>query len=303
LKAEAQGKGFHGSKQMAEPGFDEFAPWGSVVKGLDEGDGWVHALGSGGTTYLPKTWNGSVVLRQLSDEQHKQLKIGHGINQTIADTFHQQFLKLATAEMAERLALSDHYVIWDSDVVLMQEFCPFNNKGQINFMEAAADTSANHTQKCEAHHDRAFHELTGAHYANKFRKKAGSTYTNHHMIVNRRAMEELLSTVRARSQKANSHWSTAILESACPNLEACACGISESGSYASWKKHTLPSLVAEVSSQGSNKPAELGSKQCCPFEYSFATEKRLGTLSVKFPREYQGVCKQKLHYKFLGRDL
>jgi len=135
LQAHNQGLGFHLTKKSTEPGYDQFATWGTTVNGTDEGDGWLKVSSSSGkANYLPITWDGSVVLRKLSEEQHMEFQMGHDINDTMAESYHQQFLKLATAEIAARLSLSEHYVIWDSDMLLLRDFCPFNSKGQINFM-------------------------------------------------------------------------------------------------------------------------------------------------------------------------
>lgn len=223
-----------------------------------------------------------------------QLKMGNHINDTIAEKYHQQFLKLATAEIAERLELSENYVIWDSDMLLLRDFCPFNSKGRINFMEGPArpDTPREKTilDVCHANAGKSFTHLTGLNYANAWRKN-GVGYTPRHMVVNRQSMADLLNAIHTRSAKANSHWSTAILEAACPTLQACVCGFSEHGSYASWMKTTSPSLVAEVTRQEGPSAFPSHKSPCCPYEYSFATETKQGLLAAEFPQSSSATCK------------
>jgi hypothetical protein len=283
LKAPNHGLGFHRSKSNAEPGFDEFAPWGNIVKASDENDGWVQVLGDQ-PSFLPKTWDGSVVLRRLSKEQHAQFRAGHGMNESIAENFHRQFLKLATADIAERLGLSERYVIWEPDMLMLRDFCPLNAKGRINLMQAAEELQ--NVRQCGEHHDHSFLQLTGLQYQSVFKKGSVSA---HHMVVDRKAMAGFLSHIRERSESTNSHWSTAVLEMACPTFEACACGISDAGSYAAWMKQKESSMVAEVTKQEGLvllPKADI----CCPFEYGFGAEKKEGLLAAKFPKIEGEAC-------------
>merc|ERR1711939_1225897 len=104
------------------------------------------------------------------------------------------------------------------------------------------------------------------------------------MVVNSKAMGDLLDIIRERSKTTNSHWSTAILELACPTLKECACGISESGFYASWMQQKQPSKMTMVVQQES-KITLPRNDMCCPYEYSFAPEKKKGMLAGQFPKD------------------
>lgn len=284
LRAASKGLGYHHKKRQVEPGFDNLAHWGSIIQASDENDGWVRTI-EADSSFLPKTWDGSVVLRRLSREQLMQVRAGRHINQSLAESFHQQFLKLATAEVAQRLELTDNFVIWDADMLLLRDFCPMNAQGQINFMK---DSAPEHRSQCQPQHESSFHQLTGLDSAGSLTGK--QVFSTHHMVVNTKEMIGLLDAIRDRSRNSNSHWSTAILEMACPSLRECACGISDSGFYASWMKQKLPEMVAEVEQQ-ETKVTLPRPDMCCPYEYSFTEENKKGLLAGQFPKDNAGSCK------------
>merc|ERR1719253_1620692 len=105
---------------------------------------------------------------------------------------------------------------------MLRDFCPMNPDGQANLMEgeAASDNT------CEKSAQHTFLEMTGLDYALSDRSK--KTFASHHMVVNARAMSMLLTAFHKQRPTA-SHWSTAVLEAACPSAEACSCGFSEFG--------------------------------------------------------------------------
>lgn len=283
LNAKSKGLFYYLSKDKAKVAFVESALWGSTVNGTDEGDGWVRTAES---LYLPKTVDKSPVLRKLSDEEFVQLGAGHGLDQGLAEKYHQQLLKLAVADGAEQLGLSDPYVMWEPDALLLREFCPLNPKGQINFMEAADEPAG----RCKASHASIFQSLTELQYTRSTRNNL--SFSDRHMVVDRQAMKGLFTSLRARSAAAYAHWSTTLLDAACPTLAACACGFSEHGLYASWTKHVAPARVAEVAQQeGKSLPKEF---MCCPHEYNFANELRRGFAAVKFSRSSKASCKKEI---------
>merc|ERR1719183_2334493 len=102
-------------------------------------------------------------------------------------------------------------------------------------------------------------------------------------------MADLLQHI-VRRKSDNSHWSRAILEKSCPTVEACSCGFSELGSYASWMKKMHPKSVAEVAQQWGHpvkpRPGTLRShSQCCPTsDHELDPQRGQGNLAVVFNR-------------------
>lgn len=217
-------------------------------------------------------------LRAKFGKQTDDLRLGLG-SHTLAGWYLQQFLKMGVAEVADKLGLSDSYVLWDSDMVLLRDFCPFNAVGQVNLMEG--DTGPEN--KCNKGYQRSFEKLTGLRYA--YSKKHVKGFTTHHMVVNQSAMRDLLAHMGMKS--AGKHWSNAILDASCPDLETCSCGFSEYGSYASWMRHWYPEILAEIPRQyeRSSKVAD-PDVSCCPDHYHQYFKQKLdeGLLFVSFER-------------------
>lgn len=197
----------------------------------------------------------------------------------VAGGYLQQFLKMGLSEVASKYGLSDDYVLWDSGMVLIRDFCPFNQEGQANLMES--DDQPEGT--CNKNYQNAFAQLTGLDYAQS--ERSNKAFTAHHMVVNQQTMSQLLNAVRAR-QTNSSHWSNSILEVACPTAEVCTCGFSEFGTYASWMKRLHPASVSEVPLQISHANPQQGARaakaQCCPSSYTFTNDRTAGSLAVLF---------------------
>lgn len=220
------------------------------------------------------------------------MRLGLG-SHTMAGWYLQQFLKMGVAEAATKLDLSENYVLWDSDMVLLRDYCPFNEQGQVNLMEG--DTGPKN--KCNIGYQSSFQQLTGLPYAySENNRKAGLSksgkqlwerkgFTTHHMVINQKAMLSLLTKFGQSSS--GGHWSTGILEASCPNLESCSCGFSEYGAYASWMKSVHPDKVAEVPLQY-ERSSEVADPRisCCPDAYPayFAKKTKQRLLFVSFER-------------------
>merc|ERR1719231_2150648 len=114
------------------------------------------------------------------------MRLGLG-SHTMAGWYLQQFLKMGVADAAETLDLSENYVLWDSDMILLKDFCPFSAQGQANMMEGDSGPE----NKCNKGYQQSFEKLTGLHYA--YSKKLHRGFTTHHMVVNRHNMQEMLS--------------------------------------------------------------------------------------------------------------
>jgi hypothetical protein len=217
-------------------------------------------------------------LRAKFGKRVDDMRLGLG-SHTMAGWYLQQFLKMGVAEVAEKLGLSENYVIWDSDMILLRDFSPFNTRGQVNLMEG--DTGPENI--CNKGYQESFGKLTGLSYAYSRLHKKG--FTTHHMVVNQTAMRDFLRHIGTKSH--DEHWSNAVLEASCPNLETCSCGFSEYGSYASWMLHFHPEAMTVVPRQ-----YERGSQivdpnvGCCPERYPQFFKKKLdeGLLFVSFER-------------------
>jgi len=206
------------------------------------------------------------------------MRLGLG-SHTMAGWYLQQFLKMGVAEAATKLDLSENYVLWDSDMVLLRDYCPFNEQGQVNFMEG--DTGPEN--KCNIGYQSSFQRLTGLPYAYSEKNRKG--FTTHHMVINQKAIRSLLDKFGESS--GGKHWSTGILEASCPNLESCSCGFSEYGAYASWMKSLHPDQVAEVPLQYERSSHVADPKiSCCPDAYPdyFVKKTKQRLLFVSFER-------------------
>jgi len=238
-------------------------------------------------TVLPGVSKASTLawLRTKFGKKVDDLRLGLG-SHTMDGWYLQQFLKMGVSDVAEMLGLSDNYVLWDSDVILLRDYCPFNAQGQVTLMEG--DTGPEN--QCNAGYQKSFERLTGLPYAYSGSNKG---FTTHHMVINRHAMGELLAKIGqdARGQ----HWSRAILEASCPDLETCSCGFSEYGSYASWMKRQHPKDVAEVPLQYERKHHIWdSSSSCCPEDHPeyFEQKTRAGLLFVGIERS----CRKDKNY-------
>merc|ERR1719373_41502 len=110
-------------------------------------------------------------------------------------------------------------------------------------------------------------------------------------------MRDMLRHIGRRHQ--GKHWSTAILEASCPNLETCSCGFSEYGSYASWMKNLYPRSLVEVPLKYERSSRVADPKfSCCPDHYPeyFQRKTNEGLLFVSFERS----CKK--NQKYVGTD-
>merc|ERR1719277_2015820 len=112
-------------------------------------------------------------------------------------------------------------------------------------------------------------------------------------------MSEFLNVLRTSfsADSANTHWTHAILQAACPTLKDCTCGFPEAGAYVSWLKHKHPEVVSEVPKQIVNavdvdrvrlhnrkKKGWARRIPCCPEQHRFYKDRSNGNLAVKFNR-------------------
>jgi len=155
-----------------------------------------------------------------------------GLADDLALQYFSRFLKMGLAR--SNLSLSDHYAVWDSDVILLRNFCPFNTLGQAVLMEGDGSQS----EQCHKYDKEAFQQMTRVDYAYSQRNH---TFAAYHAVVDKQIMNHLLQELEKKSpeESPQQHWSISILENACMTLDSCRCGFSEYGWYTSWLKHKL----------------------------------------------------------------
>lgn len=162
--------------------------------------------------------------------RHRFAKEGDAKSYAKADDlalqYFSRFLKMGVAQ--SDLDLSDNYAVWDSDVILLRSFCPFNSLGQAVLMEGDGVQSG----QCHQFDKLALRQMTGVDYAYSRSKKPFNAYQ---AVVGKQLMKEFLQEVEKNNPQ--HHWSINILEGACKTMAACECGFSEYGWYTSWLKH------------------------------------------------------------------
>merc|ERR1719491_415887 len=80
--------------------------------------------------------------------------------EALAHLYYDQLVKTGVAKASEKLGLSDDYVMWDSGLVLIRDFCPFSTDGKINLMGGAAPRS----DVCMHEHEAHYRKLLGGKY-------------------------------------------------------------------------------------------------------------------------------------------
>jgi len=211
--------------------------------------------------------------------------------QALVAELHEQFVKMGIANASQHLGLSDNYVLLDSDMILIRDFCPFNNQGHGRIFSGQPE---DFSKKCAKSQQLAFERLT------RFKHPSPDNHPGapaEAMVVNKKRMLNLLKDIQAKSSA--THWSEAILNSACTDLGTCRYGVRIQSLYPAWMSHTNPAEYAAVSRQYRTivpgvtlVPSKDFMKPCCPDSYEFAGDGDLGEghQFVKFQR-----CGTRLH--------
>jgi hypothetical protein len=160
----------------------------------------------------------------------------------MAGWYLQKFLKMGLAEAASLHNLGEHYVLWDSTMIMLRDFCPFDSDGRVRIMEGGRST-------CSQSHENVFSKLTGIAYTHPHHSNI--TFSSNHLVVSTQHMIQFLNVLRQPQEGVASkgHWFYSILEVACPSLEDCDCGFPELAGYATWMQHVHPAAVAKVPRQ------------------------------------------------------
>mmetsp|Transcript_85535 Transcript_85535/g.149080 ORF Transcript_85535/g.149080 Transcript_85535/m.149080 type:complete len:845 (-) Transcript_85535:8-2542(-) len=150
----------------------------------------------------------------------------------LASLYYDQFVKMGVAKASEKLGLSENYVLWDPELLLIRDFCPFTNDGKINIMGGSRPRD----DVCVKEHQASFENLFGL--GHKYLADFAEGLAPVHMVMNKHTMAAMLENASKRfsvsAESADGNWTTAFLEASCQTLQGCICGFSEHTAYASW---------------------------------------------------------------------
>lgn len=201
--------------------------------------------------------------------KHRDMK--NTDREAIARRFFHQFLRMGLVEASRRLSLSDEYVLFDAETLLIRDFCPYNKAGQVAFMESGDE---DRDFGCQSHHAAVFKNLTGVGYA---LSRNHRSFNGHLMVVSRKIMKELLQTIEERHPEED-HWSSTMLKHLCTSSDDCKCGFQEFAAYASWMRSQYPEKFAETEPLYEfwhPAPWQFRAKKekaCCPESYDYTTD-------------------------------
>lgn len=205
---------------------------------------------------------------------------------SLAGWWLQQFVKLgfSTTPLLKDPPLSETFLVWDSDMILMDRFDAFNVDGTMPLM-AGGKAHAAFEDSCP--YGYSFHQLVGHMHASA---PGNRGYIPHHMVMHKRFLTEMLQAFQGES---NSEWFWRLVDTACSSddMSRCTCGFSEYNSYATWVKTHHPEAVADVAE---NFTRITGPDACCPLQENqlldLAHNKKKGDMPVLFVGLEQGGC-------------
>jgi hypothetical protein len=128
-----------------------------------------------------------------------------------AGWYYQQFLKMAACNLSE---VADHYLIWDSDTILLQPLDFFDGNGRVLI-----------NPKTEDH--RPYFNLMAK--AVGVKKQVDFSFISEHFMINTMQMKHLISSIEQRSP-GNALWAKKILD-AIDNKDLQQSGFSEYETY------------------------------------------------------------------------
>lgn len=234
----------------------------------------------------------SKVVPGLSLEAIKNMKVmqqngsnswrgGFG-DHTIAGWYLQQFIKLGIAESSSLPGegLSQTYLVWDSDMVLVNKFEPFDKQGRIPLMAGgdAVCVASRHVCDYWTTYKALVNEPCSDSPFSQGSVRNG--YVSHHMVMYKPFVLEMLEAFKGSDRS----WFHRVVSSACDRgLRECECGFSEYHSMASWLKARHAHAIVDV-------PAAFDREvtKCCPSEGYLKLSGNAGRLFVGFE---QGACK------------
>jgi len=237
---------------------------------------------------VTKEWISSRINDLLNQNSVADATMGYGGHSTTG-WYLQQFLKLGVihSPLLVNDPLSEVYLVWDSDMILVNNFELFDDEGRIPLMAGGnrhsfsflqMDGTSKYDSKvadsCNYHV--VFKELTGLDMVNA---PGGHGYVPHHMVMRKSFVNEMLESFGGKDK-----WVENILEKSCGkgrDYTFCQCGFSEYYSMASFLKHRHPDDVFDRPSNYTRYK----SSSCCPHSRQF--KRNSDKLFVGFE---QGQC-------------
>mmetsp|Transcript_149591 Transcript_149591/g.259873 ORF Transcript_149591/g.259873 Transcript_149591/m.259873 type:complete len:665 (+) Transcript_149591:44-2038(+) len=196
----------------------------------------------------------------------------------LTNLYFQQFLKMGVAEAVGKLGLSKTYVLLDSNMIMIRNFCPVSKTGKSKFMVGGWERPGD---VCFESYRKTFEKLTKQRYTFSSR---GQPFESFGMLVNTTIMLQLLNSIR--EQRSAKHWSFNILEAACSRMDTCKCGLSAYSAYPSWAMRTGLVQFDEIPRQYRLLEPSCMGQDRCPDSYTFDGDEDLGKGNqfVKFKR-------------------
>jgi hypothetical protein len=200
---------------------------------------------------------------------------------SVAGWWLQQFLKLgfASSPLLANQPLSEAFLLWDSDMVLLDHFDAFTPSGKMPLM-AGGKMHKMHGDACPYGH--TYKSLTGhKHIA----APGNKGYVPHHMVMHKAFLQGMLHAFGGQN------WMWRVLGSACDgrDVSRCQCGFSEYQSYATWMKMHHPYAVVDLAENFTRASSPYS---CCPL--TDAQMKKLGAQQLFVGLEQGGCTKTKL---------
>lgn len=227
--------------------------------------------------------------RRKTAEQSKILNMhitGNGGHST-AGWWLQQFVKFSfvNTPLLADFPLSETFLIWDSDLILLDHFDAINADGRMPLM-AGGKAHALIGDVCP--YGYSYRALTGHDTAIA---PGNRGYIPHHMVVHKPFLVEMLQAFQGKSVD---EWFWRIMDAACgtENMARCTCGFSEYTSYATWVKAHHPEAIVDIAE---NFTRVTGPDTCCPLEadklLQMAHNQKGGGRPFLFVGLEQGGCK------------
>jgi hypothetical protein len=147
-----------------------------------------------------------------------------GQNRTRAGWYFQQFLKMSASRIPN---VSEYYLIWDADTVMLKPISFFNNAGQ-----ALIKPSFEYHQP----YFDTFRQIFGK------ERNVDFSFISEHMFINRRYMDELITVIGKHSEK-KQHWVWNIMN-AVETEHLSGAGFSEYETYGNYVSIVHPGSMA-----------------------------------------------------------
>ena len=202
--------------------------------------------------------------------------------------YYQQFLKMAVARHWPHL--SDHFLLWDSDMIII-------NRIKLFYGARVAVQSGGHNIEA---YDATYRRLMGRGLE---MDNFGGSFTTHHAVVSKHLMNKLLDALSIDGSDDANSWITNIVNNAGNSASALKVGFSEYGTYVSFVRQTAPRTQHVIEyKQWARAPFQVtrffrlraryfGWAPCCPRHWMFWYHKYiLRQIYVGFEIGHMPMC-------------